>query len=83
VHVDLAPVLDLADGPLGARQYRSPFYGVAFGRGLVAGGRILREALSGLGTLASPLTNARMCAVRSVTRISRPIALRSRPTSRA
>ncbi|MGZ4371666.1 MAG: hypothetical protein ACXVRQ_05650, partial [Gaiellaceae bacterium] len=34
VDVDLAPVLDLPDGPLGARQFRSPFFGVAFARGL-------------------------------------------------
>jgi beta-N-acetylhexosaminidase len=34
VDVDLAPVLDLPDGPLGARQFRSPFIGVAFARGL-------------------------------------------------
>jgi beta-N-acetylhexosaminidase len=36
VQVDLAPVLDLPDGPLGSRQFRSPFYGVAFARGLGA-----------------------------------------------
>jgi beta-N-acetylhexosaminidase len=38
VDVDLAPVLDLPDGPLGSRQFRSPFFGVAFARGLAAGG---------------------------------------------
>ena len=38
VDVDLGPVLDLPDGPLGARQFRSPFLGVAFARGLAAGG---------------------------------------------
>jgi beta-N-acetylhexosaminidase len=32
--VDLAPVLDLADGPLGSRQFRSPTNAVAFARGL-------------------------------------------------
>jgi beta-N-acetylhexosaminidase len=32
--VDLAPVLDLADGPLGSRQFRSPKLGLAFARGL-------------------------------------------------
>jgi beta-N-acetylhexosaminidase len=37
VHVDLAPVLDLPDGPLGGRQFRNPFYGIAFARGLAAG----------------------------------------------
>jgi beta-N-acetylhexosaminidase len=34
VHVDLAPVLDLADGPLGSRHFRAPALGVAFARGL-------------------------------------------------
>ena len=38
VDVDLAPVLDLPDGPLGARQFRSPLYAVAFARGLRDGG---------------------------------------------
>jgi len=37
VAVDLAPVLDLPDGPLGAREFRSPRYGIAFARGLLAG----------------------------------------------
>ena len=36
VHVDLAPVLDLPDGPLGSRQFRSPRFGIAFARGLAA-----------------------------------------------
>jgi beta-N-acetylhexosaminidase len=52
-HVDLAPVLDLPDGPLGARQYRSPFFGVAFARGLAAGGAAAcAKHFPGLGTLA-------------------------------
>jgi beta-N-acetylhexosaminidase len=38
VDVDLGPVLDLPDGPLGSRQFRSPAFGVSFARGLVAGG---------------------------------------------
>ena len=38
VAVDLAPVLDLPDGPLGSRQFASPPRGVAFARGLAAGG---------------------------------------------
>jgi beta-N-acetylhexosaminidase len=38
VDVDLGPVLDLPDGPLGSRQFRSPLFGVAFARGLAAGG---------------------------------------------
>jgi beta-glucosidase-like glycosyl hydrolase len=37
VHVDLAPVLDDPDGPLGARHFMRPEYGVAFVRGLAAG----------------------------------------------
>jgi beta-N-acetylhexosaminidase len=36
VHVDLAPVLDLPDGPLGSRHYRRPALGVAFARGLAS-----------------------------------------------
>lgn len=52
VQVDLAPVLDLPDGPLGARQYRSPFFGVAFARGLAAGGAgACVKHFPGLGTL--------------------------------
>jgi beta-N-acetylhexosaminidase len=38
VDVDLGPVLDLPDGPLGSRQFRSPFFGVSFARGLTVGG---------------------------------------------
>lgn len=38
VHVDLAPVLDSADGPLGSRHFRAPSIGVAFARGLAQGG---------------------------------------------
>jgi beta-N-acetylhexosaminidase len=53
VHVDLAPVLDLPDGPLGARQYRSPFFGATFARGLAAGGAgACAKHFPGLGTLA-------------------------------
>jgi beta-N-acetylhexosaminidase len=52
VHVDLAPVLDLPDGPLGARQYRSPFFGVAFARGLASGNvAACAKHFPGLGTL--------------------------------
>jgi len=36
VEVDLAPVLDAADGPLGSRQFRNAELGVAFARGLAA-----------------------------------------------
>lgn len=38
VHVDLAPVLDAPDGPLGSRHFRRPSFGVSFGRGLAAEG---------------------------------------------
>ena len=52
VHVDLAPVLDLRDGPLGSRQYRSPAFGVAFARGLAAGGvAACAKHFPGLGPL--------------------------------
>lgn len=37
VDVDLAPVLDLAGGPLGSRHFRRPQIGIAFARGLAAG----------------------------------------------
>jgi beta-N-acetylhexosaminidase len=52
VHVDLAPVLDLPDGPLGSRQFRRPVYGVAFARGL-AGARVgaCAKHFPGLGPL--------------------------------
>jgi beta-N-acetylhexosaminidase len=53
VDVDLAPVLDLPDGPLGSRQYGSPFLGVAFARGLAAAGAgACAKHFPGLGTLA-------------------------------
>ena len=52
VDVDLAPVLDLPDGPLGARQFRAPLFGVAFARGLLAGGAgACAKHFPGLGTL--------------------------------
>jgi beta-N-acetylhexosaminidase len=52
VDVDLAPVLDLPDGPLGSRQFRSPFFGVAFARGLAAGGAgACAKHFPGLGSL--------------------------------
>ncbi len=52
VQVDLAPVLDLPDGPLGSRQFRRPFYGVAFARGLAEGGAAAcAKHFPGLGSL--------------------------------
>lgn len=38
IHVDLAPVLDADSGPLGPRHFRRPELGLAFARGLEAGG---------------------------------------------
>jgi beta-N-acetylhexosaminidase len=53
VHVDLAPVLDLPDGPLGSRHFRSPALGLAFARGLSAGGAAAcPKHFPGLGTAA-------------------------------
>jgi beta-N-acetylhexosaminidase len=52
VDVDLAPVLDLPDGPLGFREFRSPFFGVAFARGLAAvGAGACAKHFPGLGPL--------------------------------
>jgi beta-N-acetylhexosaminidase len=52
VQVDLGPVLDLPDGPLGTRQFRSPSFGVAFARGLAAGGAgACVKHFPGLGSL--------------------------------
>lgn len=38
VHVDLAPVLDARDGPLGSRHFRRPGFGISFAKGLTEGG---------------------------------------------
>ncbi len=52
VDVDLAPVLDLPDGPLGSRQFRSPLLGVAFAQGLAARGTgACVKHFPGLGSL--------------------------------
>ena len=51
VDVDLAPVLDLAGGPLGSRHFRAPALGLAFARGLAAGGALgCAKHFPGLGT---------------------------------
>ncbi len=51
VHVNLAPVLDTAGGPLGARHFREPALGLAFARGLRAGGTAAcAKHFPGLGT---------------------------------
>ena len=53
VHVDLAPVLDLPDGPLGSRHFRSPALALAFARGLSSGGAAAcPKHFPGLGTAA-------------------------------
>jgi len=50
-HVDLAPVLDSAGGPLGSRHFRRPAFAVAFARGLAAGGAgACVKHFPGLGT---------------------------------
>ena len=52
VDVALGPVLDLPDGPLGSRQFRSPLFGVAFARGLAAAGAgACVKHFPGLGSL--------------------------------
>src|SRR3954447_17934484 len=51
VHVDLAPVLDGHDGPLGSRQFKTQAIGAAFARGLVlAGAGACAKHFPGLGS---------------------------------
>ena len=50
IDVDLAPVLDAPDGPLGSRQFRTAAFGVAFARGL--GDAACVKHFPGLGTAA-------------------------------
>jgi beta-N-acetylhexosaminidase len=58
IHVDLAPVLDDADGPLGSRHFRRPEYGVAFARGLAAGrAGACAKHFPGLGSAAVSTDN--------------------------
>jgi beta-N-acetylhexosaminidase len=53
VGVDLAPVLDSPDGPLGARQFRRASIGLAFGRGLATSGEgWCAKHFPGLGSAA-------------------------------
>ena len=53
VHMDLAPVLDLPNGPLGARHFREPALALAFARGLEEGGvGACVKHFPGLGTAA-------------------------------
>jgi beta-N-acetylhexosaminidase len=61
VHVDLAPVLDSADGPLGSRHFSSPALGVAFARGLaVAGAGACVKHFPGLGSTPRSTDEARV-----------------------
>jgi beta-N-acetylhexosaminidase len=58
VHVDLAPVLDDPDGPLGSRHFVRPEYGVAFARGLDAGrAGACAKHFPGLGSAAVSTDN--------------------------
>ena len=53
VDIDLAPVLDSRDGPLGSRQFQQASFGVAFARGLAAGGAgACAKHFPGLGSAA-------------------------------
>ncbi|MDQ3993973.1 MAG: hypothetical protein M3265_04180 [Actinomycetota bacterium] len=59
VHVDLAPVLDASGGPLGSRHFRDPSFGVAFARGLAAGGAgACAKHFPGLGSASTSTDNA-------------------------
>jgi len=66
VDVDLAPVMDLAGGPLGSRHFPEPAAAAAFARGLEAGGTAAcPKHFPGLGsapisTDESPQVNARI-----------------------
>jgi len=58
VHAAFAPVLDLADGPLGSRQFARPAYGVAFARGL--GRAACAKHFPGLGSTPESTDVARV-----------------------
>jgi beta-N-acetylhexosaminidase len=58
VRIDLAPVLDSADGPLGSRHFRGPHLGLAFARGLAdAGVAACAKHFPGLGSTAVSTDN--------------------------
>ena len=61
VHATFAPVLDLADGPLGSRQFAKPEYGVAFARGL--GAAACPKHFPGLGSTPKSTDVARVYGV--------------------
>jgi beta-N-acetylhexosaminidase len=58
VHATFAPVLDLADGPLGSRHFARPVYGVAFARGL--GPAACVKHFPGLGSTTLSTDDARV-----------------------
>jgi beta-N-acetylhexosaminidase len=61
VHVDLAPVLDAPDGPLGSRHFRSQRLGVVFGRGPERGGTApCAKHFPGLGSTPRSTDEARV-----------------------
>ena len=61
VHVDYAPVVDARDGPLGSRHFPTQAIGVAFGRGLIAGGAgACAKHFPGLGTTPESTDEARV-----------------------
>jgi beta-N-acetylhexosaminidase len=60
VHVDLAPVLDSPDGPLGTRQFRRASIGIGFARGLEASGvAACAKHFPGLGSTAESTDSRR------------------------
>jgi beta-N-acetylhexosaminidase len=61
VHASFAPVLDLADGPLGSRHFRRPEYGVSFARGL--GRTACAKHFPGLGSTPKSTDVARVYGV--------------------
>ena len=61
VNAAFAPVLDLADGPLGSRQFAKPEYGVAFARGL--GAAACAKHFPGLGSTPESTDTARVYGV--------------------
>ena len=61
VHATFAPVLDLADGPLGSRHFVRPELGVAFARGL--GRAACPKHFPGLGSTPASTDEARVYGV--------------------
>jgi beta-N-acetylhexosaminidase len=76
VRVDLAPVLDASDGPLGTRHFRRPEYGVAFARGLgEAGVAACVKHFPGLGS--TPVSTDDRPRVEGIVRADELAAFRS------